>query len=180
MQFLLLALLFGFLIFMFISMKKEKAIIGFYKAQGLFGRAYAYFFLDFLGVGIMLIVTSIIDVDAIISEMGVIGLSVRILFGLALIGISGLMFIRVYKKCPGELKKRLFIDLLMAGIGFSTRVALFFLIIFNHVWFELNRPTAYEVNGRTVYAYPGSNDLYDSSGFRVGVANDNFTKAKML
>ena len=180
MLYLLLALYVVLFVFMIISMKKEKAIIGFYKAQGLFGRAYAYFFCDFLAVGICVIVASIISSDMIISEIGVIGLLAGIIFGLALIGVSVLMYIRVYKKCPGELRKRLFMDLLMAAVGFSTRVALFVLVIFIHTWFELNKPTEYVVNGRTVYAYPGSKDLYDSSGFKVGEANDDFTKAHML
>lgn len=177
MVYLSLALSVVLLVFMFICMRKEKDIIGFYKAEGLFGRAYAYFFCDFLLAGLALIIMSIIGVNKIVP--GVLGLILGILLGLVTIGISVLMFIRVYKKCPGELKKRLFLDMLVAGLGFSTRIGLFILVIFNHAWFELNKPTAYEVNGRTVYAFPGSKDLYDSSGYRVGKANDDYTKATM-
>ena len=177
---LLLALFAGLFVFMIISMIKENTIVGFYKAQGLFGRAYAYFFCNFLFAGIYLVVASIIFADQIISELGVIGLPAAILFGVVVIGISVLMYIRVYKKCPGELKKRLLLDFMMAGVGFSTKISFFFLVIFYHAWFTLNQPTEYVVNGRTVYAYPGSRDLYDSSGFKVGEANDDFTKAHML
>ena len=177
MTYILMALLAVLLIFMFICMAKEKAIIGFYKAEGLFGRAYAYFFSDFLLVGIALIIMSIIGVNMIMD--GALGVIIGILLGLVMIGISVLMFIRVSKKCPGELKKRLFWDMLVAGLGFSTRIALIFIIIFNHAWLEANKPTAYEVDGRIVYAYPGSNELYDSSGHKVGIANNDRTQATM-
>lgn len=43
MYWLLIGLIIGFLVFVVISIRKEKDIIGFYKAQGIFGRAYAFF-----------------------------------------------------------------------------------------------------------------------------------------
>ncbi len=172
---LLTALMIGFLVFIIISIKKEKDIIGFYKAQGLFGRAYAFFAVDFFFGGLIGLAGGIITL--VLSGE----LTVLAMIGLALImlGVGVFMYVRIYKKCQGELKKRIFLDLTMAGWGFAGRIELFVLAIFFHTWFELNKPTAYEVNGRTVYAFPGSNDLYDSSGCKVGVANDDYTKAVM-
>lgn len=166
----------GFLVFVFVSIKKEKDIIGFYKAQGIFGRAYAFFAVDFLFGGLADIVVGIIvavSSEEIGSILAVIGA------GVAMMSVGIFMYVRIYKKCQGELKKRVFLDLTMAGWGFAGRVEFFLLAIIFNTWFDLNKPTEYEVNGRTVYAFPGSNDLYDSSGCKVGVANDDFTKANM-
>jgi hypothetical protein len=43
----------------------------------------------------------------------------------------------------------------------------------------MNAPVEYTVNGRTVYAFPGSDDLYDGDGNRVGKINPGGKDAMM-
>ena len=175
---LLIAVMIGFLVFVIVSMTKEKSIVGFYKAQGLFGRAYAYFFSGlFYGGIISIIMCIILEIDS--KKKNVPMLIAQIAVEIVAIFIGVMMFRRVQKKCPGELRKRLFLDLSMAGLGFIGRVGFFIVAIFFHTWFVVNKPTEYVVDGRTVYAYPGSNDLYDAAGNKVGVANDDYSKAYM-
>lgn len=176
MPLLIFAVLVGFLVFIIISMRKEKDIIGFYKAQKIFGRAYAYFTIVFLFDGIGFVVGGIIT--ATIKKQG--SIWIMIALGAVFFAIGVLMCVLVYKKCSGELKKRVVWDLIVAGWGFIGRVGFFILSIFFQTWFSLNEPTAYEVNGQIVYAFPGSNDLYDCHGCKVGVANDDYSKAIML
>ena len=60
-------------------------------------------------------------------------------------------------------------------------VAIFFVLMFLiSTWWTLEQPTAYEVNGRTAYAFPGSNELYDENGHHVGDTNSGRTKAVLL
>lgn len=175
MPLLILAVSVGFLAFIIISMKKEKDIIGFYKAQGIFGRAYAFFAVDFLFGGLCTVAGGIII--AITRKDSTAGIMIALGAVMTVIGV--LMYILVYKKCTGELKKRIIWDLTMAGWGFVGRIEFFILALFFHAWFNLNEPTAYEVNGQTVYAFPGSRDLYDCHGCKVGVASDDYSKAIM-
>lgn len=175
MPLLILAVSVGFLVFIIISMRKEKDIIGFYKAQGIFGRAYAFFAVDFLFGGLCTVAGGIII--AVTQKQGAAG--VMIALGAVMAAIGVLMYLFVYKKCTGELKKRVCLDLTMAGLGFAGRIEFFILALFVHTWFTLNEPTAYEINGQTVYAFPGSRDLYDCHGCKVGVANDDYSKAIM-
>lgn len=175
MPLLILAVLVGFLVFIVISMRKEKDIIGFYKAQGIFGRAYAFFAVDFLFGGLISIAGGIII--AVTQEQSAAGVMIALSVVMTAIGV--LMYLLVYKKCTGELKKRVLLDLTMAGWGFYGRIEFFILALFFHTWFNLNEPTAYEINGQTVYAFPGSQDLYDCHGCKVGVASDDYSKAIM-
>lgn len=175
MPLLILAVLVGLLAFIIIAMRKEKDIIGFYKAQNIFGRAYAYFTNVFLFDGIALVAGGIITAVAKTQS----AMWIMIALGAVFLAIGVLMCLLVYKKCNGELKKRVIWDLIVAGWGFIGRVEFFILCIFFRTWFSLNEPTAYEVNGQTVYAFPGSNDLYDCHGCKVGVASDDYSKAIM-
>ena len=62
----------------------------------------------------------------------------------------------------------------MASWGLMGKIEFFILALFVYTWFTLNEPTAYEVDGQVVYTFPGSRDLYDCHGCKVGVASDDY------
>ena len=80
---------------------------------------------------------------------------------------------------PRRLKHRFLKDMLLIFFGTIYRVGFFIFMFVIRTWWEFSKPREYIVNGQTVYAFPGSRDLYSSNGIRVGVANDNMTEAVM-
>lgn len=158
-----------------ICMNREKSISGFYSQIGVCGRWHGFFALYLMLAGIVSVVFSFISLfSGKFAEVPVYFIVAGILGG-----IGYLLYKRAYNRCPDSLKKRLLRDLIVVMFGMLMRISLFFLMFVFGMWWEMNKPTAYEVNGRRVYAYPGSNDLYDESGFHVGVANDDRTAAIM-
>lgn len=185
------------IITMFVGMyqcaRKSKPLGGFYKAINVCGRWYNYFMVDFLAVGVFGVTAALVTL-----VMGIMGklkgssgepvglgtlLPMVLMYaaGGAVIFLLGcFMYKRVYAKCPDDLKSRFLKDMLVMGIGTAVRIGLFVLMFVIKTWWEFSKPTEYTVNGQTVYAFPGSNDLYDGWGTRVGVANEDRTKAVMV
>ncbi len=170
------------LIAMWVCAKKEPDISGFYKQIKVCGRLSSYLLLDFLVVGIIGMCVALVWLIQNImgtAEVGALYSILLILLSTALMALGLFIYARALKKCPEDLKPRLFRDMLWIGMGFSIRVSFFILMFIIKTWWELHKPVAYMVNGRTVYAYPGSNDLYDEFGNRVGITDSSRSEAYM-
>lgn len=156
---------------------KERFLTGFYSELGLFGRNDAYFIIMSMVAGVVFtlaaIVFLILTLFGVMHEMDV----ATVLFGVLICAAVGvgfgafgfLKFKSIKERCPGELKKRLVKDMIVMMLGTSIRggVKLFGAVF--AAWLETQKPTAYTTeDGRTVYAYPNSDQLYDKSGNHVG------------
>lgn len=177
-------------VLMIIAVKKEKSLTGFYKSINVCGRWYSFFTINFILSGILAFIALpiflVLNSTGKLKEMpGLMEGDITLLlitFGLAAvicIPIGFFMFKRAYNRCPIELRKRLFKDMFFIFLGANFRLGFFFLMFLIKTWWVFNKPTEYTVDGQTVYAYPGSNDLYDANGRCVGVANSDRTKAVM-
>lgn len=174
----------------YFSMKQEKKLSGFYKQTGVCGRWYAFFTADFLVGGalavlaaVAVVVIGILDAagatQLIPAEMGSpfgYGLGLAVCGGvMAALGI--LMYQRAAKKCPEKLRRRLLWDMIVMMVGVSFRIGLFFMMFLIATWWAFSKPEEYEMeDGRIVYIFPGSNDVYDGGGNLVGTADPNREK----
>ncbi len=132
---------------------KESKITGLYKSIGVFGRLKAYFALDLTGAGIALFIMGILGKaeaeSGIGSRLGMIGL------GLLCIAIGLLLYITTYKKCPAPFKKKVILDMVVAGLGICLKVGIFFI---GAVWI-LYRPKEITLeDGRRCFLIDG--DVY--------------------
>lgn len=162
--------------------RKEKSLAGFYSSINVCGRVRAFFTGYLMLVGVISAIALVVNLVLTIGGNGQASVSDYISFvvcGAACFLIGFFMYRKIYNNCPECLQKRLLKDIAIITIGITFRISLFFLMFIFHMWWQMNKPTAYEVDGRTVYAYPGSNDLYDESGNRVGTANSDRTSAVM-
>lgn len=173
-------------VLIFWLMRKEKDLSGFYSEIQVCGRWSAYWTMDFLIVGVacvlalpvLLVLLLMGKLNGIEGGPGIPFVFVAICAALGL-GVGVPLFRRAYNKCPEPLRKRLALDMFIIMLGAGFRLAFCFLNFIIGTWMELNKPTAYEVGGKTVYAYPGSNELYDEYGNHVGTANSDRTSAVM-
>lgn len=165
------------LILWIVAMVKEPKITGYYKFLNIYGRIYAYFAVDMLFAGFAATVMGIIMIfEVITGHAGNVGFGAALgglVFGLVPFAIGIFMYRRVYQKSPDFMKKRCLRDLTISGWGTAMRVALWFLSIFVHAWWESTKPTEYKLeNGQTVYVFP-DNRVYDPSTGKFGEASSN-------
>lgn len=181
---LMLVVTVAFFVLVFWCVRKEKSLSGFYSQIKVCGRWYAFLTADVLlaGVGSLVAVPvlAVMNFMAPAEEASWTEVLSFAFYAVVLIPIGLLLYNRARKKCPEQLKGRLLWDMVIIMVGTSFRLSLFFLMFLFRMWWELNAPDAYEVNGRTVYAFPGSGDLYDGAGNRVGRLNDDKTEAIMF
>ena len=180
---LMLAASIAFFVLMAAIMRKEKSLVGFYKQLGVCGRVYAFITGDILlaGIGtpIVCVVIAVLKLMGKMEDTAWISLLGILITGLLALPI-GLLLVRLVKKrCPQELHGRLVKDMIIMMLGTTFRLGLFFMAFMLHSWWKANQPTAYEVDGRVYYAYPGSDALYDSSGFRKGELTPDHEHAVM-
>ncbi len=135
-----MVLLFGMLVFAIVGLVKENRIH--MKYQKVFGRVSSYLFADFILVGVFAIIAMIIspfipEVSNMIAGNYLLyaGMGVLVL----LLGIVIYLFAR--RKCPAYLKKSLFINMLLDGLGIALKISLFFLPFI----FRIGTPSAEEV-----------------------------------
>lgn len=147
---------------MFWAMNREPNLSGFYSQLKLCGRWGAFFAIYLMMVAIVAVVFLFTDAA---KEVGVI----------TLIGIGAVCFLlgfflyrSIYKKCPENLRKRLLWDMIVMCFGTLFRLSFFVMAFLFKIWWLYTAPTVYEVNGKIVYRYPGSYELYDQFGFHVG------------
>lgn len=173
----MMAAIIVFFVLMLLCIRKEKKLIGFYSAIGVCGRWYAFFTGDFLLLGVG---APVVGVVAIIAKlMG--GLKDAPLGAVLAIALSAVIFLplgllmlrNAQKKCPESLRKRLPIDMVIILLGTSFRLGMFFVAFIFHMWFKAHEPRYYEINGKTYYAYPGSDKLYAPGGHEAGMLVDN-------
>ncbi len=119
-------LLLGMLVLAIVGLVKENRIHMRYKK--VFGRVASYLFADFIFVGVFSIIATIIsplipEVSDMIAGNYLLyaGMGVLVL----LLGIAIYLFVRM--KCPTYLKKSLFINMLLDGLGIALKISLFFL-----------------------------------------------------
>ena len=180
---IMLAASIAFFVLVFACIRKEKSLVGFYKQLGVCGRWYAFITGDFLlaGIGapIACVVMAVLKLAGKMDDMPWASLLGVLISGLMALPI-GLLLVRLAKKrCPKALHGRLVKDMIIIMVGTCFRLGLFFMAFLVHAWWKANQPTAYEVNGKIYYAYPGSDDLYDASGFRMGKLTSDHNHAVM-
>ena len=159
--------------------RREKELVGFYKAIHVCGRWYNFFMMDILlagalyAVGCPVVLVIMFIKNATEKQMGwgqlIFGSTIGIVFSAAIFGVGLLMYRHALKKVPDDLKKGFFKDALIMFFGTNFRLAFFFIgILFYTQWWQ-NRPVAYTVNGKVCYSYGElSDDLYDEHGWKVG------------
>ena len=184
MEIVLLIASVGLFVAMFLCIRKEKRLSGFYSQIGVCGRWYAFFTADLLVMGALCAVAA--PVLLVLNLTGALGEFGQDIAGvLPMLAAAALLFLpagillyrRAQKKCPQALRKRLLWDMIVIMIGASFRLSLFFMMFLFAMWWESVKPTAYEVDGQVYYAYPGSDDLYDAAGNKRGLLNSSHTKA---
>jgi len=163
---------------MYICSKKAKLLGGYYREIGVCGPVYAYICADLLLCSGGVIAGPIY---AIITGDFLIGIFSLCLGGLIAFSIGFLMFRSAQKKCPIELRSKLFRDFVIMMIGYSFRLGLFMFYIIFKVEYELNKPRYYEdIYGNVYQAYPFNNALYDlETGMKIGILNDDNTMTKV-
>ena len=180
---IMLAASITFFVLMFACIRKEKILVGFYSQLGVCRRWYAFITGDFLlaGIGapVVCIVLLVLKLAGKMDDFAWADLLGTFIAGLLAFPIGLLLLRRAKKKCPKELHGRLVKDMIIMMLGTTFRLGLFFMAFMLHSWWKANQPTAYEVDGRIYYAYPGSDDLYDSSGFRKGELTSDHDHAIM-
>ena len=159
-----------------VTMKKEKTLLGFYRAVGLFGRGYAVITLLLLLAGLVLAVMAALLLLLTEREQteGLIVFGA----GFVLLLVAIILVERLRAKCAGKLRRRLTKDLLLCGCGGFFRVALFLVGLLYPAWWDVKHPEEFIMDdGDSVYALPGSRSLYNDHAQRVAVANEAMTKA---
>ncbi len=131
----------AFLVTAYICSKKAKLLGGYYREIGVCGPAYAYICAGFLLTGGAVIAGPIY---AIITGDFLIGFFSLCLGGLIAFSIGFLMFRSAQKKCPIELRSKLFRDFVIIYIGYCFRLGFFMFYIIFKVEYELNKPRYYE------------------------------------
>ncbi len=183
----------GFFVLLFVSWKNGAKYSGFYHEIGVCGRWYATLSMNALLGGVIFAVVAVVMAvmsmtgmldtlpeDMSLGQASPIGSALVMLLTAAIaVAIGLLMYLRVYKKCPEDLKSKFFWHMVMMMLDGNIRLAFFFLVFFGVAMYELHRPRAYEVDGKIVYAIPGEGKLYDTQGNHVGYVNDERTKAIM-
>ena len=158
------------------TMKREKKLLGFYRAVGLFDRGYAVFTLLLLVAGFAIAVTAALLLLLTEREQTEILIFFGVGFLLLVVGI--ILVERLRAKCRGKLRRRLTKDLLLCGCGGFFRVALFLVGLLFPTWWEMQHPVEFIMDdGDSVYALPGTRSLYNESAERVAVANETMTRA---
>lgn len=141
-----------------ICFTKESKVTGLYKTFGVYGRFSAYITLCFMLAPVALI--------AGVISMAVTGEAVNaleIVLAVALGVVGAILYMRIRKKCPDFLRKRLFISLLISGFGVAAKICLFFL---GFVW-KLSGPQSVVLgNGQEGFTYDG--EVYTADGTHVG------------
>lgn len=142
-----------------ISFFMEPKITASYKAEGIYGRVYAYFAIAF-AVAVPLII-----IYAIMGAFKGIMLPIFLVFMLIFGAAAVFMYLRVFKKAPAHLKHRCLIDLTISGFGTAFRVSLFVLRIFIKSWFSLTMPTEARLeSGQNVYVFPDGTAYNPATG----------------
>ena len=162
-----------FAIIAFLSLRKDRQLVGFYKSIGSYGRIYSYLLLVCL---VAVVVFPIVIFSGMVGKEYKGAMIFGIIAGLAFGALLIFLLFRKFKEIP---KGRVLWDYFIIALGTTMRVSLFIMRIFFKLWYTSIKPTAYTVDGKTVYIYPGSNIVYDSNGYRVGEANSDHTKAVM-
>ncbi len=164
-------------VLMFICMGKEKKLSGFYKEIGVCGRWYAFFTGDFLFAGVASVVLTVVGIVQAIMQKAPFAAVLTYLPVAAICLLIGIfMYKRAYNKCPDDMKKRFFWDIIVIMLGVSIRVSFFFVMFIIPGWLASPPSETYTTDdGRTVYAHPGSDILYDENGIQIGRKTGNGT-----
>ncbi len=173
---------------MILCARKEKELVGFYKAIHVCGRWYNFIMANCLLTGalcaVMIPVSLVLllmgKFDAIAEEMNGTGMAFALFASSAVINlpVGLLMYKHILKKCPDSLKKRFLKDVFVMYFGTTFRLSFFFLAFVGFLHWWTFRPIEYTVNGRTCYTLGDSDELYDENGNRVGTKR-GFNEAVM-
>lgn len=152
---------------MFWAMNREPKISGFYSQLRICGRWGAFFAIYLMLVAVVAVVMSVVLLFSEASAdagtvVGIVGA------GAVCFLLGFFLYRRIHKKCPESLRKRLLWDMIVVCFGVLFRISFFVMAFVFETWWLYTAPTVYEVDGKTVYRYPGSKELYDEYGFHAG------------
>lgn len=161
-------LLIIFVVLCVICAFRESSVTGLYKAFGVYGRIKAFLAIDLTIAGVVGILTPFIP--ALSASTGNAGVSafVYLLVGVVCLAIGVLLYWTTYRKCPAMLQSRCILSMVISGMGVTVKIAVFFL---GFVWKLITPREMRDEDGKTVYVL--DQNVYDSSGNKVGVLTDN-------
>lgn len=156
-----------------LAMNKEPKLSGFYSQLQVCGRWGAFFAIYLMMTTVVAVLSPLIllftgeleGASAATVAGTVIGI---VIAGVACGALGFFLYRRIQKKCPENLRKRFLWDMIVIFFGTMFRIGFFLLAFLIKTWWLYTAPTVYEVNGKTVYRYPGSEELYDEYGLHVG------------
>ena len=151
----------------FICAALESRTTGLYYAWGVYGRIKAFFFYDFVVAGLMLIGSQFIP---FLHDLGDMTPAQQRISGLVIITLAILLYLTSLAKCPAHLRGRLFISMLVSGIGVTMKICLFFLPF---IW-DLTMPSFTKMqdgNGNIVYV-TDDGSVYDGHQ-KIGHMTEN-------
>lgn len=150
----------------FICAALESRTTGLYYAWGVYGRIKAFFFYDFVVAGLMLIGSQFIP---FLHDLGDMTPAQQRISGLVIITLAILLYLTSLAKCPAHLRGRLFISMLVSGIGVTMKICLFFLPF---IW-DLTMPFTkmQDGNGNIVYV-TDDGSVYDGHQ-KIGHMTEN-------
>ena len=173
--FAMIGVIVALLIFVVCAVKESKTT-ALYKYAKVYGRIKAYLFVDMLLAGIAFFIYGLCGafVPALrtTAEFSPV---IILVIGIACLCIAALIFITSKKKCPAKLEDKLFISMLISGLGVAFKVSIFFLPF---IW-KLGMPSFDEMvdeSGNTVYVH--DNMVYNASGDKIGEKTGRNTYVK--
>lgn len=172
----------AYIVFGIIAMKKEVRIASFYNGIRVTGRWRAFFASYFMltGIGALVALVVVLIINATSGkEMGIDGMDLPTTIAVFGIGavimlIPGvLMYAGMFKRCPKQLRRRFFWDMFIILFGNLFKFSIIAISIFFRVLWRMNTSIEYALDdGRKVYVYPGTLDVYDNTGNQIGRVTD--------
>ena len=170
----------AYIVFGIISLKKEVRLASFYNGIKVAGRWKAFFASYLLLVGVaslvVFIVMLIMGLAASGGETaeGTSTLESSFVFAFLAVGASipgFLIHMKMYKKCPVELRKRYFGDMFIIFFGNLFKISIIAVSIFIRVFWRMSTAIEYRLSdGQIVYVYPKTSEVYDNTGKKIGKA----------
>lgn len=136
------------LVLLALCWSKESKITGTFKALKAYGRITAYLALDFTMVGIVCLLSPVLEKFGFQFMEGPVFLTM--LLGVVLLALGIFLYFRAYVKCPDFMKKKCIPCMIISGLGVAVKISLFFLVF---AWKLIEPETMVTDNGEEVYVF---------------------------
>ena len=157
-----MVLLLLFLILCVVCAFQESKVTGLYRTYGVYGRVSAYLAFDLTAVGAVVLIAAFVPQlrEMVNEDFGAVTCAVA---GLICLAVGLLLYVRALKKCPGFLKSKCIISMIVTALGITMKLCVFFLFA---VWKVTAPKTMVGADGREVFVISG--EVYDILGNHVG------------